>query len=77
MDIISANNSSRVSRVRRRHCEYQEDVEKQLNEWICNGWNLDDFFINIVYVGRGGDSFYTIFYDQRLDYENEELDTNL
>lgn len=76
MDIISAN---KVSRISSRQCTYQEDVEKQLNEWVRNGWYLNDFFINIVYCssGKAYDNHYTIFYDSRLDYENEELDTNL
>ena len=45
-------------------CDSMLETEEKLNEWIANGWNLNDFFIQIIGSFNG---YYTIFYDAQLN----------
>ena len=45
------------------------DIQKRLNKWVSNGWDLTKKFIKIS--GGGSTNWYTIFYDSCLDSENK------
>jgi hypothetical protein len=46
----------------------EENVARQLNQWIQNGHDINKAFIKIIHTG----DFYTIFYDADLE-NNKEL----
>jgi hypothetical protein len=45
----------------------EEGVVNRFNKWIQNGHDINKAFIKIVHNG----SFYTMFYDARLDKPSE------
>lgn len=47
---------------------YENEVIEHLEKWRNNGWNINNFFINITH-GPGG---FRVFYDTKLD-ENPGL----
>ena len=49
------------------HFEYADSVTRKLNEWASKGYNLKDYFIQIVSCGTPADHKYIIFYDSKLD----------
>lgn len=48
----------------------EEGVVNRFNKWIQNGHDINKAFIKIVHNG----SFYTMFYDARLDELAEDSD---
>lgn len=45
-------------------CNNIYEVEKTLNQWMQNGWNLSNVFINML---KHADGAVTIFYESCLD----------
>lgn len=51
----------------------KQDIQKRLNKWVYNGWDLTKKFIKI---SSPGNNWYTIFYDSSLDSENKVNTSN-
>lgn len=47
----------------------EENVARQLNQWIRNGHDINKSFIKITHTG----DFYTVFYDAKLDELAEDV----
>lgn len=47
-----------------KHCSDKLEVTKLLNQFELRGYNIEDFFINIVYTSDG----FEVFYDEVLEY---------
>ena len=69
---LTTTNMYNISRVTKYT---QREVEETLNHWINNGWNLNEVFIQIVSepysITDISERKYIIFYDSRIDNENE------
>lgn len=53
--------------IKDKHFDYADGVTRKLNEWASKGYNLKDYFIQIVCYGTPAIHNYTIFYDSKLD----------
>ena len=59
-----ANNFSEIKRCR---CTDIGEVTRKLNEFKSHGWNIHNFFIQVVPYNLEGVPDYTIIYDSKLD----------
>lgn len=44
----------------------EEKLTELFNQWIANGHNINNRFIRVVHTG----DYYTVFYPEKLDTEN-------
>ena len=47
----------------------EEKLSEQFNQWIANGYNINNKFIRIVYTG----DYYAVFYPENLDIKDNGL----